>query len=91
MAEYYFYQKVHCVIVSEWKFLKEQVPRGLLSYFTGTRVPISSNISISDTFKIHARVNKLLIAGDKFMPEMHLKLLRLIKLFVAHSVKIKKE
>ena len=91
MAEYYFYQKVQCVIVIEWKLLKEQVARGLLNYFTGTRVPILSNVSIWDTFKIHARVKKLLIAGDKFMPEMHLELLGFIKMFVAHSVKIKKE
>ena len=66
MAEYYFCQKVQCVIVTEWKFLKEQVARGLLRNFSGTRVPIVSNISILDTFKMHARVNKLLIAGDKF-------------------------
>ena len=91
MAERYFYQKVKCVIVIEWKFLNEQVARGLLSNFTGTRVLILSKISILGMFKMNARVNKLLIAGDKFMPEMHLKLLRLIKLFVAHSVKIKKE
>ena len=63
MAEYYFCEKVQCVIVTEWK---EQVARGLLRNFSGTRVPILSNISILDTFKMHSRVNKLLIAGDKF-------------------------
>ena len=82
MAEYYFYQKVQCLIVIAWKFLKEQVARGLLSNFTGTTVPILSNISILDTFKMNARVNK---------PKMHLKLLEFIKVFVAHSIKIKKE
>ena len=41
--------------------------------------------------KMNARVNKLLIAGDKFMREMHLKLLGFIKMFVAQSIKIKKE
>ena len=66
MAEYSFCQKVQCVIVTEWKFLQQQLARGLLRNFPGTRVPIVSNISILDTFKMHARVNKLLIAGDKF-------------------------
>ena len=66
MVEYYFCEKVQCVIVTEWKFLKEQVARGLLRNFSGRRVPILSNISILDTFKMHSRVNKLLIAGDKF-------------------------
>ena len=91
MAEYYFYRKVQCVIVIEWKFLKEQVARGLLSNFTGTGEQILSNVSILGMFKMNARVNKLLIPGDKFMPEMHLKLLGFIKVFVAHSIKIKKE
>ena len=91
MAEHYFYQKVKRVIVIEWKFLKEQVARGLFSNFTGTGEPILSNISILSMFKMNARVNKLLIAGDKFMPEMHLKLPGLIKVFVAHSIKVKKE
>ena len=35
-AEYYFYQKVQCVIVIKSKFLKEHVARGLLSNLTGT-------------------------------------------------------
>ena len=91
MVQYYFYQKVQCLTIIAWKFLKEQVARGLLSNFTGTTVPILSNISILDTFKMNPRVNKLLIAGDKFMSEMHLKLLEFIKVFVAHSIKIKKE
>ena len=91
MVQYYFYQKVQCLTIIAWKFLKEQVARGLLSNFTGTTVPILSNISILDMLKMNARVNKLLIAGDKFMSEMHLKLLEFIKVFVAHSIKIKKE
>ena len=93
MVQYYFYQKVQCLTIIAWKFLKEQVARGLLSNFTGTTVPILSNIFIFilDMFKMNARVNKLLIAGDKFMSEMHLKLLEFIKVFVAHSIKIKKE
>ena len=40
---------------------------------------------------MNARVNKLLLSGDKFMPEMHLKLPGFIKAFVAHYIKIKKE
>ena len=82
MVQYYSYQKVQCLTIIAWKFLKEQVARGLLSNFTGTTVPILSNISILDTFKMNARVSK---------PKMHLKLLEFIKVFVAHSIKIKKE
>ena len=77
MAEFCFYQKIQCVIIIKSKFLKEQVARGLISNLTGTKVPILSNISILNTFfkyKMNARVNKLSLAGDKFMAEMHLKL-----------------
>ena len=52
MAEYYFYQKVQCVIVIKSKFLKEHVSRGLLSNLTGTNVPILSNIFILNTFLV---------------------------------------
>ena len=40
---------------------------------------------------MNARVNNLLLADDKFMPEMHLKLPGFIKAFAAHCIKIKKE
>ena len=40
---------------------------------------------------MNARVNNLLLADDKFMPEMHLKLPGFIKAFAAHFIKIKKE
>ena len=50
MAEYCFYQKVQCMIVIKSKFLKEQVATGLLSNLGGTKVPILSKISISNTF-----------------------------------------
>ena len=52
IAEYYFYQKVQCVIVIKSKFLKEHVARGLLSNLTGTNVPILSNIFILNTFLV---------------------------------------
>ena len=48
MEEYYFYQKVQCVIVIKSKFLK--VASGFLSNLTGRKVPILSNISILNTF-----------------------------------------
>ena len=40
---------------------------------------------------MNAIVNKLLLAGDKFMPEMHLKRLYLHIVYVVHLLKIKKE
>ena len=36
-------------------------------------------------------VNKFLLAGDKFMPEMHLNNLVLLTVLVVHSQKTKKE
>ena len=95
MAEYYFCQKAQCIIVIKKKSLKEQVARGLLSNLTGTKVPFLRNTSILNTFfkyKMKERVNNLLLAGDKFIPEIHLKLPGfIIKVFVDHSIKIKKE
>ena len=94
MAEYYLYQKAQCIIVIKEKSLKEQVARGLLSNLTETKVPLLRNTSILNTFfkyKMKERVNNLLLAGDKFIPEIHLKLPGFIKAFVDHSIKIKKE
>ena len=51
------------------RFVKEQEARGLLSKLTGIRVPILSDLSIGNMNTI---VKKLLLSGDKFMPEMHL-------------------
>ena len=94
MAEYYFYQKAQCIIVIKQKFFKEQVARRLLSNLTGTKVPLLRNTSILYTFfkyKMKERVNNLLLAGDKFIPDMHLKLPGFIKVFVDHSIKIEKK
>ena len=94
MAEYYVYQKIQCVIVIISKFLQAKVARGLLSNLIRTKVPMLGIISILNTFfmyKTNARINKLLFAGDKFMKEMHLKLLAFIKGLVAHSTKIRKK
>ena len=59
------------------KFLKEQKTRGLLSNLTGIKVPILSDLPLLNTlflkYKMNTIVNKLLLAGDKFMLEMHLR------------------
>ena len=94
MAEYYLYQKAQCIIVIKEKSLKEHVARELLSNLTETKVPLLRNTSILNTFfkyKMKERVNNLLLAGDKCKPEIHLKLPGFIKVFVDHSIKIKKE
>ena len=58
------------------KFLKKQESRGLLSNLTGIKAPVLSDLPIINNFlkkyKRSAIVNKLLLAEDKFMPEMHL-------------------
>ena len=59
------------------KFPIEQDVRGLLNNFLGVKAPILSDIAVVNTllykYKMNSIVNKLLLAGDKFMPEMHLK------------------
>ena len=59
------------------KFVKEQEAKRLFSKLTGIRVPILSDLPIANIlfkkYKINEIVNILLLAGDKFMPEMHLR------------------
>ena len=59
------------------KFLKEQEARGLLSNLLGVKLPILSDIPIVYTifqkYKMSAIINKILLAGDKFIPELHLR------------------
>ena len=59
------------------KFLKEQEARGLLSKLTGVKIPVLNDLPLINIlfwkYKINAIVDKFLLAGDKFMPEMHLK------------------
>ena len=55
--------------------MKEQEPKGLLSNL-GIKTPLSKipllNVCFK-SYKMNEIVNKYLLAGDKFMPEMHLK------------------
>ena len=59
------------------KFFIEQEARGLLSKFIGVKVPILHNVLMANTFfkmyKMNTTLNKILLAGDKFTTEMHLK------------------
>ena len=58
------------------KFIKNQEAKGLLSNL-GIKTPLSKVPILGDIlfsmYKMNEIVNKLLLAGDKFMPEMHLK------------------
>ena len=58
------------------QLIKEQEWRELFSK-SGLKVPILSDISILNTlfwkYKKNAIVNKVLLPGDTFMPEIHLK------------------
>ena len=57
------------------RLLKEQKPAGLLSNLAWVKIPFSSDTPIVNSlfqkYKMNAIVNKLLLAGDKFMPGMH--------------------
>ena len=59
------------------KFLKEQEARGLLSNLLGITLSILSDIPIVNKifkkYKMNAIINKILLAGNKFMPELHLR------------------
>ena len=59
------------------RFAKNQEAKGLLNNL-GIRtplnkVPILGDIFLRCTYKMNEIVNKFLLSGDKFMPEMHLK------------------
>ena len=62
--------------VKNQRFIKNQGAKGLLSNL-GLRTPLSKVPLLGDIlfwlYKINEIVNKILLAGDKFMPEMHLK------------------
>ena len=59
------------------KFIKEQEAEVLLSKLPGMTIPIINDLPIANIFfkkyKINTIVKKLLLARDKFMPEMHLR------------------
>ena len=59
------------------KFKKEQEVKWSLSNLRVIKVPILSYLPIIKTlfwnYKMNTAANKPLFAGDKFMPEMHLK------------------
>ena len=59
------------------KFIKEQQARGSLNNLTGIKIPILSDLTAINTLfsecKMNAIVNKLLLAEDEFLPEMHVR------------------
>ena len=61
---------------TKWRFIKNQHAKGLLSNL-GLRTPLSKLPLLGDVlfwlYKMNEIVNKFLLAGDKFMPEIHLK------------------
>ena len=61
--------------IKKSRFVKEQEARGLLSNL-GIKIPLSKtpllNVFVLSV-KMNEIVNKFLLVGDKFMPEMHLK------------------
>ena len=80
------------------KFIKQQEGKGLLSNL-GIKTP-SSKITLlgdilfqklSNHYKLYDIVNKFLLAGDKFMPETHLKHPGFTYMPVDHLLRIKKE
>ena len=58
------------------RFIKEQEAIGILSSLGLRR--LFSEIPLVQRYKKNEIVDKFLLAGDKFMPEMHLRQLRFI-------------
>ena len=56
--------------------MKEQEAKGLLSNW-GIKTPFNKILLLGDilfeVYKMNEIMNKFLLAGDRFMPEMHLK------------------
>ena len=72
-----FLSKCAVCNIKKSKFIKEQEARGLLSKWTEVKIPILRDSSFLNTlfgkYKMNDIVDKLLLAGDKFIPEMHLR------------------
>ena len=73
---------MHCVIVKKSKFIKEQEASGLLNSLgiktPLNKIPLLVSVrfcvqQVNTRYKMNEIVNKFLLAGDKFMPEMHLR------------------
>ena len=69
--------KTYCLCNSKkLKFIKEQKARGLLSNL-GIRTSLSQipllGCGLFQNYKTNEIINKFLLAGDNFIPEMHLK------------------
>ena len=64
--------------IKKSRFIKKQEAKGLLSNL-GIKTPLSKIPSLNVLFcfvmcmKMNEIINKFLLVGDKFMPEMHLK------------------
>ena len=76
------------------RFIKEQEASGLLSSL-GIKTPLSQ-IPLGGTllflrYKVNEIVNKLALAGDKFMPEMHLGQPGIHIMLIDHVLKTKKK
>ena len=61
----------------ESKYFRQQEDRGILSNLTGVIILIRCDLPIRNIlfwkYKMNKILNKLLLAGDKFMPTIHLK------------------
>ena len=88
------------VVVKKSRFIKNQEAKGLLSNLSLrtslSKVQIWGNIlfwsaTLLSCKKMNEIVKTLLLAGDKFMPEMHLKQSGLFIVLVDHLQKSKKE
>ena len=63
--------------IKKSRFVKEQEAKGLLSNLgiktPLSKIPLSTVLFWMRSYKMNEIVNKFLLVGDKFMPEMHLK------------------
>ena len=78
-----FYQNVQCVIVKKSKFIEQKEASRLLSSLEIKDLSVkflywvlfcfNSIKQVNKRYKVNEIVNNFLLAGDKVMPEMHLR------------------
>ena len=93
MVHQCYHQNVVYVLIKNSRFKKEQEAKRLLSSL-GLKTTLNKYlVAFCFNYKMNEIVNKLLLAGDRFMPEMHLKqtcfTYNVCGLFIKNKEKIK--
>ena len=77
MVRQCYYQNVLYVVLTKSRFIKQEEEAKVILSTLGlktalSKIPLSGDILLQH-YKMNEIINKFLLAGDKFMPETHLK------------------